>query len=223
MKLLIAVKSCHAHRTRGDHDIIRGTWGQDIPPIVDLRFFVGWGTGVMLGSDEVQIDAPDDYDSLTLKTIEICRWAVANGYDHVFFCDTDTYVNVPKLMGLPFRLSDYYGVNGKDWGVPFRYTGRTRGGQDFIIPHCYPWASGGFGYFLSFNAMGRILAATRPDTPVMIWCEDMWVGQQMGEWTGIRVNNLHQGEATWHFPQHVYHGGYEPKFGWMEKMHRETR
>ena len=40
MRCLIAIKSCKRDWMRGDHSVIRSTWGKDVPVNVDLRFFI---------------------------------------------------------------------------------------------------------------------------------------------------------------------------------------
>ena len=228
MKLLIAVKSCVHDANRGDHNVIRNTWGKDISG-ADLRFFVGQGTNYVRPlNDEVMIDAPDDYDSLTLKTIEICRWSVQQEYDYTFLCDTDTFLVPNRLLKCGFEKFDFGGLATKPLGQVFSYAARDRNGIDHDIPECYSWASGGYGYFLSRKAMEIILAAPRPTTSVMVWCEDLWVGQQLGplynegKIKAINIPNF-QNHISWHFPQSVYNSQYHPRFGWMEKMHREQR
>jgi len=224
MTLLLAVKSCQTDRARGDHQIIRDTWGRDVKMAdADLRFFIGGPTSSEVFIDETILNCPDDYHSLPYKTREILRWSVSRNYDFTFLCDTDTYVIPGKLMKTDFRRFDYFGVNGRELGVPFPYNAPDRDGRGWFIPHCYPWASGGFGYFLTQKA-ARFVIDREPD----IWAEDLWVGQIMGPLyrTGqITMANMNQleGKATWHFPQHVYQSGYNPNFGWMEKMYREQR
>jgi hypothetical protein len=223
MSLLFAVKSCQADRMRGDHQVIRDTWGRDIKD-GDLRFFVGGRIpDGEQRADEVGLNCADDYHSLPYKTREILRWSVTQGYDRTFLCDTDTYVIPSKLMKTDFQKFDYFGVNGRELGVTFPYHAPDRDGNRWFLPHCYPWASGGFGYSLTKKA-SLFIVNSEPN----IWAEDLWVGQIMGplyktgQITMANVNQL-EGQATWHFPQHVYQSGYDPRFGWMEKMYREQR
>jgi hypothetical protein len=229
MSLLIAVKSCQHDMERNDHQVIRNTWGSALAG-ADLQFFIGLQDGEIeevpnLEADESRVMAPDDYDSLTLKTIEIVRWARKLKYDYVFLADTDTYLIPWRLMTSGFENLDFGGLTTKEFGKIFRYSGRTRGGKDFTISNCYPWCSGGYGYFLSKKAMDLILAAPTPTDPVMIWCEDMFVGQILGpeiEKKNIKAAGIENfRNMSWHFPQGEYNSGYDPKFGWMEKVHKE--
>lgn len=220
MRLLVAVKSCRADMVRGDHQVIRDTWGKDIVG-ADLRFFVG--AGETSGEDEVNLGCPDEYHALPYKTRAILKWSVLQGYDMNFLCDTDTYVIPRLLMKVGFEDYDYFGMNGRKLGVTFPYSARDRNGVEHFIPHCWPWASGGFGYFLSKKA-AEFVISREPDT----WAEDLWVGSIMGPLYNegkIKMANMNrlEGICTWHFPQHIYKSGYDPKFGWVEKMYAEHR
>lgn len=228
MKLLIAVKSCQHHMDRGDHDVIRNTWGREVKN-ADLRFFFGGSIESNLyKEDEIPVDAPDDYESLSLKTIAIVDWAQKQNYDFVYLCDTDTYVISWRLEMLGFENFDFCGLATKEFGQQFPYRGRTRGGVDFTIPNAWGWCSGGFGYFLSRKAMEAILMVVPPTDPVMVWCEDMWVGQVIGplhacgQLKAAHLANF-ANQTSWHFPQSAYNDQYHPKYGWQEKMFREHR
>lgn len=224
MSLLIAVKSCEADLRRGYHQVIRDTWGQNVVlPEADLLFFTGdFFPAAELRSDEVSLPCKDDYDNLPLKTREICRYAVARGYDYVLLCDTDTYIIPRLLLQVGFEKYDYYGLIQRPLGQAFSYDAIDRHGAHHPGTY-YPWASGGFGYFLSKRA-ANIIAPVEPDS----WAEDLWVGQVMNEQynhgrltIGDAKNMV--GQCTWHFPQVEYKSGYDLKFGWMEKMYREHR
>lgn len=200
-RLIVAVKSCHRDRDAGFHDAIRGTWGKDLKARgVDVRFFVGQ-TGdnrrdPLLKSDETMVDAPDDYMNLPFKTRRACQWIVGKIYDNAFFCDNDTYVDVPLLLQLPYEGSDFAGHFCRG---PAETTSRFdyRDHMGFY-PQSYPWCSGGIGYFLSRRAIDLVA-----DTPPMVWAEDMYVGQVIGpevhenDWTVTHL--LMNGFATSHF------------------------
>src|SRR5271156_2746122 len=154
MSLLIAVKSCRQDLERGYHQVIRDTWGIDAVSLgIDLIFFTGnrnQSKGI-LGWDEVSLDCGDEYADLPFKTREICQYAVACGYDYVFLCDTDTFVIPRLLLEVGFEAYDYYGLIQKPLGKTFQYDAISRSGKHH--PGMYsPWASGGFGYFLSQKA-----------------------------------------------------------------------
>jgi hypothetical protein len=224
MRLLIAVKSCCSDANRSYHKTIRDTWGKDTVALgIDLRFFVGEGILQSEGTEDVvQLAIKDDYQSLPYKTREICRYAVARGYDYVLLCDTDTYIIPRLLLQVGFEKYDYYGLIQRPLGQAFSYDAIDRHGAHHPGTY-YPWASGGFGYFLSKRA-ANIIAHVEPDS----WAEDLWVGQVMNEQynhgrltIGDAKNMV--GQCTWHFPQVEYKSGYDLKFGWMEKMYREHR
>lgn len=224
MRLLIAVKSCCSDANRSCHKAIRDTWGKDTAALgIDLRFFVGEGILQSEGTEDVvQLAIKDDYQSLPYKTREICRYAVACGYDYVFLCDIDTYVIPSKLAQAGFQEVDYFGVIRKPIGVTYRYNAKDRQGMDHFVDPCYPWASGGVGYFLSKKAM-EIVSGETPD----IWAEDLWVGQILGrlERKGeIRIHDAKRFEhcVSWHFPQHQFREVYKPEKGWMQNMYSDN-
>jgi hypothetical protein len=221
MKLLIAVKSCQHDLERGDHEVIRKTWGKEAVEMgADVRFFIGSNTNApscALQSDEVVLNVEDDYHSLPYKTREICRWALE--YDHVFLCDTDTCVWPKRLFSCRFENYDYVGQITRPFGQTFSYNAINRSGKDEQHDNCYGWASGGIGYFLSRKAVNKIAQ----ETPTS-WAEDLWVGQVMGPLLisgEMRGLDLHGGICSLHFPSPQYGQNYDPKFGWMEKTYKD--
>jgi hypothetical protein len=215
--LLIAVKSCEQHRKAGFHEVIRKTWGAKLPAGVDLKFFVGGGpsSDVSMKDDEYDLFIGDGYHSLPFKTLEIARYAWAHRYDHVFLCDTDTFIIPSRLVSCGYEKFDYAGKITKPVGSTFHYDAVDRNGNKEIHEHCYPWASGGYGYFLSRDA-AEIISRNYPYS----WAEDLWVGQVMGADSDMKICDLPKfyQYVTWHFPQTVYKSGYDLKFNWMEKM-----
>ena len=217
-KILIAVKSCFVDRDGGFHDPIRKTWGSNLPPNVDLRFFMGndGKKTLTLQWDEIYVEAPDDYHGLPLKTRAILINSLRD-YDYIFLCDTDSYVMPPKLIACGFENYDYMGVNTWPWGETRAYDAPNRDGVNFHVPKCYGWASGGFGYFLSRKAAELVVK----ETP-QIWAEDMFVGQVLGPLIKkgeIRVGNLRQGEVAYHYTRTQSEWSYRPELKWQEQMH----
>lgn len=228
MKLLIGVESCTRDMRRGDHDVIRSTWGRDVKN-ARLLFFVGQDPYNLYCpfQDEVIVDAPDDYDSLTLKTIEIVRFAYEGGYEFLFKVDTDSFLIPDKLMKCGFEQFDYYGLSRptERIGQQFFYCARDRDGIDHPLEKCWPWCSGGYGYHLSRKAMEVILAAPKPTSKVMVWCEDLFVGQCLGPL--VRDGKIKMGNADYmnkivfHFPQYRFQSQYHPRFRWQEELYKQ--
>lgn len=169
-KVLIAIASCNRDTKNGYNEAIRKTWAKDLD--CDYKFFVGDGW-IDLKEDEIPLDCPDTYLALPFKTLEILRWALSNGYDYIFKCDTDTFIVPKNLLSSGFENYDHVGTfNGP-------LTPETK-----IYGSLYPWASGGSGYWLSKEAANYILSqgvdhrATCPR--LNIPCEDLWVGQLLG-------------------------------------------
>lgn len=211
MTLLVAVKSCQSHR--GFHQAIRDTWGKHIP----VRFFMG-GDGEGL-ADETFLGCADDYHNLSYKTKAICRWSSERRYDYTFLCDTDTFVVPSRLLACGYEQYDYVGKINSEIGRTFPYTTRLREGPIEDFPECYPWASGGIGYFVSEKA-ARILAETEPITKCI---EDLWVSQVLSPRSDMKIldHKSFNNYVSWHFPQGLYKKRYSPETKWMEQMYAE--
>ncbi len=215
MKLLIAVKSCMRDRDRGCHQVIRDTWAKDVKS-ADVMFFVGkTGLNVHLEDDEDTLSVRDDYYALPFKTREILQWSAQHGYDFTFLCDNDTFVVLNRLLNCGFESYDYSGKFCRAPGTTFNYSDRE--GKYLSI---HPWASGGFGYFVSRRAAGFVTVA-QPN----VWAEDMFVGQvlgspiQRGEISAYDIPNF-AGNITWHYPNHFRLAPYDVIRGWMPDMQR---
>jgi hypothetical protein len=177
MKVLIAIIGWAKGATNGDHQVMRDTWLKDIThPDVSYKFFIGDGTpmtedetqlrrsvAVKCGhpsvgkpqpkieftpqADEILVPTPDDYTHITAKSREAFRWAVAQGFDYIFTCYPDTFVNVDRLLKSGFTGHDYTGLS----------IGYAKGGQ---------------GRWLSRKAAMLVMNESVTD-----WAEDRWVGQ----------------------------------------------
>lgn len=192
MKVLIAVKSCHRDCHNGFNQAIRDTWFQNCS--VDCRFFVGRGEGALL-PDETRLNCGDGYLDLPWKVKAIFEWALARGYDYVFLTDTDTYVNVNKILTMGFEHYDvlsgqYYpdaeiGIRrSRRFVEPFDPYNDDAYRQNSKFKHevFFSWMAG-TGYWTSRRLMEKVVER-EPD----VWAEDMWVGQIIGE--GVESGQL---------------------------------
>ena len=130
MKSLIAIKSCHKHRPF--HQAQRDTWIKDLPAGIDYRFFVGSPLSADGKSDEVFVNAPDGYHDLNHKLMRTLEWGLAHGYDFIFYCDPDTYINPANMASSGYENYDYVGGANACQDITF--------------------ASGGSGYWMSAKA-----------------------------------------------------------------------
>jgi len=140
VNVLIAVLGCE--RDRELYEVLRQTCytGCDLH-----RFFQGT---IAQWHDEVQVPVDDDYISLPMKTNAICKWALRNGFDAIFKCDTDTYVDVGRLLNSGFEQH--------------RYIGFCRGeGQ-------IGYGSGGSGYWLVGQDTIKLIADAELTPDVMV-------------------------------------------------------
>jgi hypothetical protein len=154
-QMLIAVMSCQRDLALGYHEVIRQSWGKALADIADVRFFVGGPD--RLSPDEVWLDAPDDYDHLSLKAIEIFKWAQRCDYEHIFKCDCDTTIFVNRFKRYNYKRIDYAG----------RFWGGEPGERGLY--------AAGTGYFLSRKAYEIII--TDGHGPVKD--EDVMVGNTL--------------------------------------------
>jgi hypothetical protein len=220
-KLLIAVKSCQKDKDAGYHDVIRSTWAKDAKALgIDVKFFVG-ASFAKYESDEMHLKCLDDYNSLPLKTREICKWVSGKLIDHVYLCDTDTFLIPSKMLESGYEKYDYAGKITKPIGKPFSYSHTGREGQIENFPRCFPWASGGYGYFLSRRAATTVAY----EYPTSI-CEDLWVGQVMGQAQAageLKIQDHAPNVYSWHHPQHGEIYDVKTLSDWMTKMYQEHK
>jgi len=117
---------------------------------------------VALHRDEVHLNVPDDYLSLTFKTKESIAWAVRQGFTHIFRAFTDTHLDLGRLAASEFAQHDYFG-NG---------AGLQAAGFHF--------AHGGPGYWLGPRGINIVLdSPIRKETIETDKYEDKWVGRVM--------------------------------------------
>jgi hypothetical protein len=218
--ILIAVKSCVRDKERGDHEIIRGTWGRDATAAgILVKFFVGipadrpTRASSRLREDEIEVSVKDDYSHLTHKTQAICQSVSGKMVKHLFLCDTDTFVDIPGMLKSAYRNYDYYGYfNGQTTGT-FSYDSIDREGNHDKLPAAYPWASGGFGYFLSYKALNVIAY----EFMKAAFSEDLQVGQTLGPLIAegeLTVGNTKDDLFSAHFPSSYYKHNYDEVDGW---------
>jgi len=224
MKVLIAIASCNRDSKNGYNQTVRDTWlsGHN----VDYKFFLGAGSAEPK-SDEVILPCPDDYLSLPYKTLEILKWALSNGYDYVYKCDTDTFVMLERLLSSGFEEYDYVGTFNEKLGKP-----------NVVYGTLFSWASGGSGYWLSKKAAEVIIANGVNEKAVCprlrIPCEDLWVGQLLGPgiqsaaikaWDNPRYGKSFSADYITDISSHYCSEGMHRKFdvSWMIKHYNTNK
>jgi hypothetical protein len=60
-------------------------------------------------ADELVVSAPDDFQHLCFKTKLAYEWAIRQGFDFIFHCYGDVYVDVPRLMSCGFEKYEFLG------------------------------------------------------------------------------------------------------------------
>ena len=166
--ILVAIPTCHhldygkwdntkiwpggTNHTSGENNrvaILRESWLKDLP--VDYKLFYGEPHPREPLSDEVFLACPDDYEHLPSKTVAICQWALANGYDYLLKVDDDACLDPSAII--PTLLQ-----NRGD------YMGHQQGNMN----------AGPF-YWLSAKAMSFVSGITHPES--IHWAEDRMVGR----------------------------------------------
>lgn len=228
MKILFAIVSCWLCEVNGDNQSCRDTWLKDVPPNVDYKFFHGTGFSAYPGSDKkfsradvdhipydvVVLNSPESYLNLIERAQELYYWAWSRGYDYVFKCYPDTWVDVKQLLHSGFEKHDFFG----HWLT----APNTPCGDGTV--NQYGCLGGGEGYWLSRRACELVIKAKPCVDPIG---EDTWVGQIMGE-NGIQmVDHTGYGEGVTlhgsvrHRPIDYRPGQYDNS--WMYKTYKELK
>jgi hypothetical protein len=173
MKILLAIFSCHSYmytaegmrdwftRTTVDRvSAVRDSWLKDVQ--CDYKIFKGRRIGIrdtavhIRPSDEVWLDAIDDYHHSAEKIRALIKYALDNGYDYVCKVDDDVYVYYDRLMANA-PTADYVGSDRGESLVGLK--------ADFCP---------GFTYWLSRRAMELL-----DKSPAGTWAEDRWIGEAL--------------------------------------------
>jgi hypothetical protein len=111
--------------------------------------------------DEIVMHVPDDLVHVSYKARAAWQWAFDHGYDYVFNCFCDTYIDIEKLMRSGFEEHDFIGMTYDENRCP----------------------QGGCGYWLSRRCL-QILVAAHVD----FWADDGWAGWTLQK-SGIYLHN----------------------------------
>ncbi len=222
--LAIIIKSCQRDKDAGFHQAIRETWAKNLPEGVNIFFIVGGSQPRDLGVDEIWFDVDDGYWELQPKVKQACQH-IGTNYHFSYFCDTDSYLDVPKLLESGFEKYDFSGGHlcGRNQGenqFGVKYS-PYRDGHGAELPHLYVYLSGGVGFFVS-NRAARLLA----ETELYFHSEDVWAGQVIGE-------KVESGEMTaavlpfvehhsaWHLNCGFYGGGHKERLNAGDAVRRK--
>lgn len=199
--MLVVLYSCRANLTTRVQ-AIRDTWLRDLTARgVAWCVAVGDGPpGGRLEGDVLALDAPDDYESLPLKTLALLRWVHDHtAHAYVMKIDDDCHVDVDRLLdSLVTRKHHYLGrpLHRAEGGT-HRYwhqaKSRSRRGTLSIdkSPEPSSYADGGSGYLLSRFALARLERARRTSAGARLtrsaFMEDKLVGDLLAQ-EGITVS-----------------------------------
>ena len=155
--ILLGIFSCHRYDYKFDNDTmkdwfvrpnvdrvsaLRDTWLKDVT--VDYKIFKGRRVGLhdtavhIRPSDEVWLDAPDDYQHSSQKLKALVQYALAGGYDAIVKVDDDVYLHWDRFMAnLP--ISDYVGGGPSGFAAGCFYWLSRRAMEVLIQQPCFRW------------------------------------------------------------------------------------
>ncbi len=155
-KILVVTQSCLRDINNGRQDAIEKTWLERWGYLITHRFVTGGGSNDSLW--EWQFPVPDHYDAVAFKAHATMERAFKEGYNHVFYSDTDTFINVPKLLVSDYQRAPYIGL-------------RCDQGH----------ASGGAGFWVSGSGIEALAKA-----PPTSGFSDMWAADHLNR-AGIKL------------------------------------
>lgn len=101
--------SCRRDRENGAQAAVAGSWLKTWGRLIEHRFILGAGNERYGAPGELVVDYGDTYAEITGKNLLALKWALEQGYTHMFIGDTDTYVSVPRMLASGFEEHDYAG------------------------------------------------------------------------------------------------------------------
>ena len=177
IKLLIAAPTCVEHLER--QKVCEELWGST--GLCDVMFYTAEEFMVPAEADTCRTDELGYFQkagqNLSYRLRSLCHWALLEGYNFLFKCDTDTCVWVDNLLSSGFSQYDYVGYRQDD--------GSSTG-----------YASGGAGFWLSRFAMQTIATTQDASDPV----DDAWVGRTMRD-AGIALHHDERYRPKWCTPR----------------------
>lgn len=185
-------------RNTHERDVIRETWGKDLPKDIVLRFVVGIGNlnreekdsvsrEHMLHKDLLMLNFNESFNALTLKVKETFQW-VDNNVDLKFLLkvDEDTFVRTDALMRELKQKTDkrlYWGFF--DGRALAKQKGKWAEKEWILCDRYLPYALGG-GYVLSSDLVHYVSSNSKLLKPFKN--EDV----SLGAWLGpLDINRVH--------------------------------
>ena len=185
MKILIAIVSCKLFKENGNNQAVRDTWLKGLCG-ADYKIFMGQGATATC-SDEVVLQAPDDYQNVTYKTKEMYKYAHRNEYDYIFKCYPDTYVCSSRLLASGFEDYDYVGNYAcKPMSGSYCCGGTgywtSKAAYDLMLNAHIPTEDTIIDFSRPKSVTGRMPGRVRRLNPIVVipntetWAEDKWSG-----------------------------------------------
>lgn len=185
---MVTIISCRKYlETR--KPLIASTYVARLKELGISYVYVVGGDRTHLDGDVLQLDCPDDYESLPEKVLAAVEWVHRNTrHAFMFKIDDDCFLNADEFFfGHSWRSADYYGrrihrsIGDMDrmWHMAKSSTRRAQLELD-KSPEPSIYADGGSGYMLSRRAMSAILQELRTSRGALLknscYMEDKLIG-----------------------------------------------
>jgi glycosyltransferase involved in cell wall biosynthesis len=146
---------------------IRNTWLRDLNTH-QIPYYIVMGdpsiNACKLENDILYVPCADNYESLPQKVLELYQFIYEKTtYDFVYKIDDDCFLNIENLFSTYFWNFNYFGrtVATKEEDLDRSWhsgkcSDQTLNKTAYSRPYSGPWCGGGYGYFLSREAIKNI-------------------------------------------------------------------
>jgi hypothetical protein len=191
VKVLVVTQSCQRDLENGRQNAIEETWLDRWGHLITHRFVLGGALSFNGSFGNWYFPVPDHYDAVAFKCHAAMQQAREEGYTNVFYSDTDTFINVPKLLVSDYTRAPYIGL-------------RCDQGH----------ASGGAGFWVSGPAI-KVLAEAKPTSGF----SDMWVADHLRRaGIGLDADNRYYGSPPKDRPKDLITAHLEGDISLMHKF-----
>jgi hypothetical protein len=164
-KIAVGIISCEKNVEK--INAIRNTWARDLEKY-QIPYYIVIGNPSIstckLEGDILYVPCSDNYESLPKKVFYLYKYILDNTpYDYVYKIDDDCFLNIENLYSTYFWKYNYFGrivaTEPTDLNRTWHF-GKCSDHKLNDVPYerdyIGSWCGGGFGYFLSRNALACI-------------------------------------------------------------------
>lgn len=195
--LVVGIITCAKNKDKMDE--IRSTWAKDLETYGIKHFFIlgdASAKETYVKDDIIYVNCFDNYESLPKKVFLFYEYIAKNmSFDYVFKIDDDCYVNIENLFATYFWNYDYFGkivaTHEEDLNRSWHFgkcESVSLNSIAYSVPYYGEWCGGGFGYFLSRNAITAL--QTKKDQICNDLYEDKAIGDALRQSGILPVENI---------------------------------